>query len=645
MANTHMGRKRKHTKKKRQSPKAKKKKTVVRQCANTSNPFELQMRAMGKYLLKVFKDKDAIKTALREHIEIVEGYFRKYDSVQLLGGIGLYLLDNLPNIEKHFVAQINGTDMRLDENAEVIAEYAMNFGLALPNDGKDTPTDKVIKDLRDRLKTLFVAYLFLDMPLGDASAQFVDWMIHMDTIAVRGDGYQIHVYEVFKEMFYPHTPFYQQQFDYSVEQLFDFFMDLENRVICKISSQDNIYGATKMYNRWKKWEEDTFGPIGDETTLKNKDFSKGMFGAFFEANPDISHTEDGMFLVYQPDDWGHSDMIFWVYPQNEVETRILDSLSMKFGDNSAFLVESEFKGSIMNGHSIFEKPFVKVDDKYYCFTPMIPHRNLFLIAEKLMMRNEAYYQKNFQQNTSPISRDVYIESKVKSVMESFLSNVTFYSSVHYNIIEEDGQKKKPELDILGLSDKAIYIIEVKAHELSYKDRIGLKGAKVKSKASVAESCKQCCRAVDFIYNSAKPKFGTQEGSVVIDKKKPIYEIAVTFQHFSSLLGQMDKLVTAGLMEERFRNTWAVSLFDLMVVADFVESEDEFLSYLDMRKIINTNHSIFYDELDLLGQFLNKNLANKVKPNKSMTIIGGSDDINEEYAKDFYLPMSIRADAL
>ena len=38
-----MVRKRKHTKKKRQSPKAKKKKTVVRQCANTSNPFELQV--------------------------------------------------------------------------------------------------------------------------------------------------------------------------------------------------------------------------------------------------------------------------------------------------------------------------------------------------------------------------------------------------------------------------------------------------------------------------------------------------------------------------------------------------------------------------------------------------------------------------
>ena len=139
------------------------------------------------------------------------------------------------------------------------------------------------------------------------------------------------------------------------------------------------------------------------------------------------------------------DLIFWVYPQSEVETRILDSLSVKFVNNSAFLVKSEFKGSIMNGHRLFEKPFVKDSDKYYCFISMIPHRNLFLIAEKLMMRNGAYYQKNFQQNTNPISRDVHIESKVKSVMESFLSNVTFYSSVHYNRIEEMVKKRNQNL--------------------------------------------------------------------------------------------------------------------------------------------------------------------------------------------------------
>lgn len=127
---------------------------------------------------------------------------------------------------------------------------------------------------------------------------------------------------------------------------------------------------------------------------------------------------------------------------------------------------------------------------------------------------------------------------------------------------------------------------------------------------------------------------------MIDRTKPIYKIAVTFQNYSSLLEQMDELVAANLMEERFRDTWVVSLFDLMVIADFIESEDEFLSYLDMRKIIATNHSTFYDELDLLGQFLNNDMADKVSPNKPMMIIGGSNDIDEEYAKDFYLPMDL-----
>ena len=635
-----MTKKKKHTKKKRQQPKTKKQKVMAKQSINGFNLFEKQMRAMGKRLLEVFKDKDTVNATLREHIETIEGYFRKYDSVQLLGSIGLYLLDNLPNPEKYFMAQMNDAEMHLDENAEVIAEYAMNFGLSMPNDGIDNPTDEVIKDLRNRLRTLFMIYIYQDMPLVADPMQSIDWMIHMDTIVVRGDGYQDHVYEVFKEMFFPHNAFYQERFKYSVDQLFEFFMDLENRVVCKIASQENIYGIIKIHDRWKKWEEKTFGPIDDKAILENRDFSKGLFGEFFEANPDVAHTEDGMqFLMYQPNDYGNSDKIFWVYPQNEVETSILDSLSMRFGDNSAFLAESEFKGSIMNGHSIFEKPFVKDGDKYYCFTPMIPHRNLFLIAEKLMMRDRAYYQKNFQQNTSQISRDVYIEDKVKSVMESFLPDVTFYPSVHYKIVEE-GLKKDTELDILGVSDKAVYIIEVKAHELSYKDRVKLKGAKDKFKASVAMACEQCCRSVDFINNSIEPIFGTQQGAVLINKTKPIYKIAVTFQHYSSLLGQMDKLVAASLMEERFRDTWVVSLFDLMVVSDFVESEDEFLSYLDMRKIINTNHSTFHDELDLLGQFLNANLADKVIANKPMKIIGGSSDIDEEYAKDFYPPINL-----
>ena len=624
-------------KNKRQQSRLKKKK-VKNSHKNRMSSANQELRWWGEMLQEMLKDKDRLNDSISEHISQVEEYFKRYDTIQLLGSVGLYLIDNLPNMEKYFMAGMAGQQLKLDEDAEVIAEYALNFGLSMPNAGKEEPTEEVVTDLRERLRALSQIYRLIDMPLENNSEQFVDWVIHSDFIGVRGDGYQAHVYEVFKELFGPHTSFYEKTYGFSVDELFDFFMDLENRIVCKIGDQNTIYGAIKLYDRWIKWEEETFGPIGEEEDFEKRDFSKGMFGDFFEANPDIGHTDDGnQFLLCEPDDYTASDKVFWVWPQNETEKKILASLSSEFGSNAAFIAEGEFKGNIMNGHSIYEKPFVKDGDKFYSFTPMIPHRNLFLIAEKLMKRDDAYYQKNFQQNTNPISRDQYVERKVKIVLESFLTSVTFYPAVHYNIVE-DGEGKRPELDILGVSEKATYIIEVKAHELSHRDRVGIKGTKDKFQSSVGDACEQCKRAKNHIDTSENPEFSSAGTLIKVDKTKPVYKIAVTFQLFSSLLGQIDKLIEAGMMKEEYRDTWIVSLVDLMVFADFIKSEEEWIAYLEMHKTIYSNHSHYYDEIDLLNGFINHDLRAKVKPGKPMIIQPGSWEIDEEYANDYRLPL-------
>lgn len=599
--------------------------------------IEEQYKLFGKMMLESFKDKESISNSIAAQISKVEGYFKQYDSVQLLGGIGLYMIDNTITLEKSFMAQYEGREVRLDEDAEVLAEYALNFGLSMPNDGKDQPTDEVVEDLLKSLKTLYHLYGMIDMPIEDNAEKFIDWIIHSETIAVRGDGYQKHILEVFNEMFTPHTDFYEKKYGFSIEEMVQFFSELENRLVCKIGSQNMITGPYLMWERWKKWEERTFGSIDDINDLGKRDLKKGLFGDFFEANPDVPHTDDGMhFLLYQPDDYTGSDKIFWVWPQTVAERNIMKALSVELGDNASFIAEGEFKGNIMNGHSIYEKPFVKIDDRYYCFTPMIPHRNMFLIAEKLMMQDSKYYNKNFQQNNSSTSRDNYIESKVKSVLESFLPTVQFYPSVNYNVIE-DGLDKDLELDILGVSDKAIYIIEVKAHELSHKDRVGLKGTKDKFKDSVGAACRQCNRAVKSIIDSGTPNFHKKGHAIVIDKSLPIYKIAVTFQHYSSLIGIMDKLIEAGLMEESYRDTWIVSLFDLMVCADYIKNEDEFIDYLELHKALYANHSSFTDELNVLNGFLNENLATKVKPNKPLILVNGSEVIDYDYSNGFVHP--------
>lgn len=93
--------------------------------------------------------------------------------MQLLGSTGLYLMDNLANLEKFYLAQISGKKLELDERAEVISEYALNFGLSMPNDGKEEPSNEVVLDLRERLRSLSEIYGLLDMPLNNDAELFI----------------------------------------------------------------------------------------------------------------------------------------------------------------------------------------------------------------------------------------------------------------------------------------------------------------------------------------------------------------------------------------------------------------------------------------------------------------------------------------
>ena len=121
------------------------------------------------------------------------------------------------------------------------------------------------------------------------------------------------------------------------------------------------------------------------------------------------------------------------------------------------------------------------------------------MMEFLLKQDKKYYNQNYQQNREPFARDNYFEAKVKSVFNDFLPHASFYKSVHYNINFEESPKE-PELDILGISDLATYIIEVKAHELSHKDKIRIKGLKDKVKDSIGTALHQCERSKKHILN-------------------------------------------------------------------------------------------------------------------------------------------------
>ena len=275
--------------------------------------FLEQMKHYGKKMQNILKDKKRIKANMSKCINEIIECFRTYDSVMLLGGIGLRLLDNTPNIEKHFLAQISKQPLTLDEDTEVVAEYAMNFGLAVSNDSKEIPDECIIDNLYSCLKSLKLTFSMLEQAeeANDNEATFT-WLAQMETIGVRGDGYMIHVENVYKELFYPHTSFFESHYGFSVQQLFDFCTTIENRIVSKIGSQNSIYGAYNSWERWKEWADKEYGDDSIEE-LKSGKKHRHFIEGFLEDNPDLAGNEDKSHcILYQPDDFENSNKIFWI---------------------------------------------------------------------------------------------------------------------------------------------------------------------------------------------------------------------------------------------------------------------------------------------------------------------------------------------
>lgn len=112
--------------------------------------------------------------------------------------------------------------------------------------------------------------------------------------------------------------------------------------------------------------------------------------------------------------------------------------------------------------------------------------------------------------------------------------------------------------------------------------------------------------------------GTRK-TLTIDKSKvnSIFKISVTFEHFAAISANLRYLIDSDVLSKDFKWTWIVSIFDLIIFAEIIESEDDFKEYLQNRIFLYDRNDIeFSDEVDILGYFLDGNFPLKEsKPNE------------------------------
>ncbi|MBK9420135.1 MAG: hypothetical protein IPN44_03670 [Flavobacteriales bacterium] len=580
---------------------------------------------------------DSLRSELDDAITLIDKFDKKY----VLGGLGARLLRATPNIYTEMVGDAAGDDaLKPDDTIEVILEHAISIATASPNANKGVlPTKGDLEAIYEKLakvKSNFGFYeLTADAPKdGGESDHWIRTMMVQSTMNVRGEGYQRHMKEVFMEVFQPFDGFVSQYYGFTAGDLYDAIAGLDDLVYSKVG---NPFGFVKAHDRFRKWSD----KVGKEEIGRVMDrVGTHFIRQFTEVNPDLYDEEaPDQFVAQSLDRIASYPTIFWVIPQTDKDKLIYKRLALGFGCNSNFFEPAKFKGFPMNSSEVKLRPLIEEDGKYYHFSTNMGYRNVFKIAEHLIQEADAtFHQQSFRGNSNLSSKDNYIEAKVRSQFQKMLPSVAFYSSLEYEI-EEDGFSKRPELDVLGVSDGDVYIIEVKAGELNEKHRRGaVMGLKDRIAETIGEGASQCHRALKFIIDSSNPTFEYVEKGVrhtlAFDKTKAIrfHKICVTFEHFSSIAINVEQLVESHLLSESYRETWLLSLYDLMVFADIIESEGDLRDYLQHRMALNTRKdALFFDEIDILGFFLKGNfpLPDAVDGEVSQ-IIGFKEDIDKYF---------------
>ena len=585
---------------------------------------------------------------IKSEIEAATVMINSFDKVAVIGGLAARLIRATPTLYNTFLEGYSGEDMdeaekeqlQEDDEIEILLEYVMNLATATGNDKKGVlPSEDDIEAIYQQLSKIKYNINFKEMAAaptpGTKEAEL--WLKNMvvaDSINVRGPGYFCHVRELYCDVFAPHNGFLEQYYGFSAFDLMDTVLKLDKLVFSKIGNPEGFQQLQRRFQEWGKKKGIDDLPGFEVIPYYQREFLKDNLDLVDPASP-------GTMTLCSLDLIDSYSRIFWVIPESEKEKKIFDILGVPFGGNGIFMSSAKFKGFPQGDTVLTRRPLIKEDGRYYHFSINFAFRNIFSIAEELIREADSVYYENFYRNNAQsTTRDVCIERKGVGIFEQLLPNAAFYHSLKYDTVE-GGISKKNELDILGVSEDSLYIIEVKAGEFNTKIRRGaLKGLKDKLDETVGKGTKQCHRAFQYITTESSPVFtyarGGSRHTLVIDKSnlKKIYRITLTYEQLSVVGLELKNLIAAGVVDETYKRAWIVSMYDLMTFRDLIASEEDFKEYLDYRLgLYDRTDLAFTDEIGILGFYFYGGFPlSPEKPDQTVTLTGYDDEINDYFTK-------------
>lgn len=576
----------------------------------------------AEFIEEVKKNRPNHLNTIERLVERVVNIFEEHDNLKLLGGLAYNQMAN----------QFNPSD---DGLSEITLELGLSFSVAIDENPSKEPTPEIINELIECLIDIrhgFSGYVLSENVTGKYSEieSNLRFKTILEALYLRGDGYTEHIYSIYKELFSGHDDVLQDKYGFKSSEILNTILQLEDSFCCRLILPNGLpHRAT--HSRFVQWSQTK---TEDEITNAGKHFID-LFG---DENPDLM-VQDNKIHGYRIDQIETYPDLFKIRFRNNTQKQVVSTISQKFGDNSEFL-NPKFRGLPLNDTLTTTNPIIMVDEDYFLFAFALPTRNLFDITEKLIKEaDQDYYNEKFLGNKYSKSRDNFLEIKTAELFRRIIPNSDSYLNLKYKPGDTDkaGNLIETELDLLIISEKANYLIEMKAGGLSAPSKRGaIKSLSGQLKETVGYGAFQSFRALNYIDGEESPIFYNEENEITVDKSKKMFRITITMEHLADLIAYMYDLKDLGIIESNVEFAWTCSIFDLLIFSELIESEEDFIDYLDKRIPLYQRPELnFRDEIDILGYFFKHNLEfdeNLIKDLTSFQLNKYSADIDNYFEK-------------
>lgn len=291
----------------------------------------------------------------------------------------------------------------------------------------------------------------------------------------------------------------------------------------------------------------------------------------------------------------------------DLPKNLLDDFSWTPGQNMSFLSEGEFRGWPLRVWPTFQRPFLKLDNKHYCFDEHSLYDHFYRQIEKRIFNHSEVLKQQWISNRKHTTEDLPAK-----YLKKLLPGSEDFGEVYYRWnTGEKGQLNWCETDRIITYDNTIFIIEVKAGSFTWTAPDQDIDAYINSIRNLVETPSiQGDRFIEYL-NSSEEVSLYNRSHVEITKIKisdfdNIIKCAVTLDSFTEIAAQTQHLkkLNVGLTTGP---VWSMSIDDLRVYAEVFSNSLEFIHFVTQRnRALASQQLQLDDELDHLGLYLKHN---------------------------------------